>query len=371
MGTATERARLLRKSFELLAAHGDRAVLQFYAELFIRAPGLRDMFGVAMSAQRDRFFQALAAIVTRVEQPETLLPFLRQLARDHRKYGVRAEHFEPTGQALLATLGWFLGSEWTTPVQRAWVEAYQLVSEAMIEELNRAEPQSPPWWTARVVRHERRPGRIAVVRCLPDRPLPYLPGQYLTVETEYWPRVWRRFSIANAPAPDHVLELHVRAVGAGWVSNAMVGRVHPGDQLRLGPAMGQMVLDPRSARPVLCVAGGTGLAPLKAIAQQLARQRPARRLSLYFGAEREDELYDLDELRRMDVRYPWLRVVPTVSEQPSTRWRRGAVPDVVAEDGEWTDHDIYVCGPRPMVQATVNMLLSRGCSPERLWYDQD
>ncbi len=82
-----------------------------------------------------------------------------------------------------------------------------------------------------------------------------------------WPRAWRPYSIANAPRRGGLIELHVRAVPGGLVSNTLVHHSVTGDCVLLGAAAGAMTLAD-SDRDLLCVAGGTGLAPIKAIIEQ-------------------------------------------------------------------------------------------------------
>src|SRR5436305_8441240 len=120
---------------------------------------------------------------------------------------------------------------------------------------------NPPYWHAEVLTHERRGADIAVFTCRPLQPLEYRAGQYVSVETRYQPRLWRVYSIANAPRKDHLLEFHVRAVGAGWVSSALVRRVKVGDMIKLAAPMGTMTLDRKSTRDIVGVPGGTGVAP--------------------------------------------------------------------------------------------------------------
>jgi len=67
-----------------------------------------------------------------------------------------------------------------------------------------------------IIAHDRRSVSVAVLTIRPDKPLPYRPGQYVPVQVTKWPRVWRPYSIANAPRADSLIELHVRAVPAGW-----------------------------------------------------------------------------------------------------------------------------------------------------------
>ena len=96
----------------------------------------------------------------------------------------------------------------------------------------------------------------------PDAPYPFLAGQYTTLETPWWPRVWRHYSFASAPRPDGLLTLHVKSVPAGWVSQALVHRARPGDVLRLGPPAGSMTVDHDTDTSLVCLGGGTGIAPI-------------------------------------------------------------------------------------------------------------
>src|SRR5262245_7468119 len=104
----------------------------------MEAPELRELFPVAMDIQRDRLFGALVRIVQGADQPEFLDAFLHGLGRDHRKFGVKATHYEALGRALLAAIARFAGPAWTPEVQNAWVRQYSHVAEAMIESARRA-----------------------------------------------------------------------------------------------------------------------------------------------------------------------------------------------------------------------------------------
>jgi NAD(P)H-flavin reductase/hemoglobin-like flavoprotein len=359
--------RLLRESLARVEPHAADLVSHFYALLFLQRPDLRAMFPPMMDAQRDRLLSALLRIGQGADQPERLVPFLRQLGRDHRKYGVTDDHYHPVGVALLGALARYLDREWTFELRDAWLEAYVWASGVMKDAAAADAETSPAWWDAVIVEHERRADDIAVITLRPDRPLPYRPGQHITLETPWWPSVWRHYSIANAPRPDHTLELHVKAVPAGWVSNALCHRARVGDHLRLGPARGGLVLRGETSRRALCVAGGTGFAPIKALVQQMAQQRLAHRAYVFVGARHSRDLYDLRALAGMADIHPWLHVVPAVSDELGFRGDRGPLPDVVARYGSWHDHDVFVSGSSEMVAATAARLTQDlGVAPQRL-----
>lgn len=360
--------RIIKESFARIEPVADKAVHYFYGRLFAENPRLRALFPPAMDAQRDRLLHALTEIVWSLDSPESLAGRLGTLGRDHRKYGVRREHYPALGAALIATLREF-SDDWNPETEAAWTAAYRRAADLMTAAAERDGAQSPPWWVAEVAAHERRTHDLAVLTLRPDRPLPFAAGQYVTVQTARWPRVWRPFSAAGAPRPDGLLRLHVRAVPGGWVSGALVRHTRPGDTVLLGPALGGMTLDPDSGRDLLLVAGGTGLAPLKALAEQAAADGAGRRVHLLVGARTERDLYDLPDLRLLESARPGLRVVPVVSDDPDFQGVRGAVPDVLDRFDGWDDHDVYVAGPTPMVRRTVQALQDLGTPLERVHHD--
>jgi NAD(P)H-flavin reductase/hemoglobin-like flavoprotein len=354
----------MRANFAKAAAAGDEAPLYFYSHLFLSHPETRRMFPVSMAHQRDRLFHALGQVVDMVDDLDALVPVLQALGRDHRKFGTAAEHYPAVGASLLATLQHF-DDQWNPQLAQDWTAAYQLVAQVMIEAAQAA-AEDPPWWEAEVVRHERRTIDIAVLRLAPRTPLPYLPGQSVSLESELRPRLWRYYSIANAPRPDGQLEFHVKARDGGPVSTALVRQARGGEVLRLGPPVGHLTLDTESDRDLLLVAGGTGLAPLKALVDQVARQGPPRRVDLFVGARIEDELYDRGDLLRLQQELPWLSVTFAVSQDKESALEHGDIGDVVLRHGPWLSRDVYLAGPGVMVEDTTSRLLNHGLRPERI-----
>ena len=358
-------AQRLKDNFAQVAQHGDAVALFFYSDLFVRNPHLRDMFPVAMNQQRDKLLGALGRIVSQVDALPELVPFLQQLGRDHRKFSIVAEHYPEVGASLLATLRYFSGVAWDQTLAEEWAAAYGLVSKVMLEAAHEDGGIRPAWWNAQVISHERRRFDIAVFRVAPDQPLLYQPGQSVAVETRARPRAWRYLSMANAPRPDHTIDFHVRLVDGGAVSQALVRTLQVGEWLRLGPPIGTLTLN-EVPRDVLLIAGSTGLAPLKAILEQLAARQIPPRVHLFFGARSSDGLYDLDDLRKRAAGLPWLTVVATVSDEVVAGTEHGDLPDVVARYGRWDGHDAYICGPPDMAVATAARLERLGLSRDRI-----
>src|SRR5437899_3126695 len=116
-------AQLIRDSWAEVEPHAGEMARLFYAHLFRIAPESRDLFPVNMEVQRSRLMRALVHVVQMVDQPDELVPFLEQLGRDHRKFGVVAQHYEAVGEALITAVAAVAGPAWTPPVRAAWTEA--------------------------------------------------------------------------------------------------------------------------------------------------------------------------------------------------------------------------------------------------------
>jgi NAD(P)H-flavin reductase len=360
---------LIKESFTVVEPYADKVASYFYARLFIENAGVREMFPPAMDQQRDRLLGAIVRIVQSADRPEFLENFLEQLGRDHRKFGAKPAHYEAVGRALIAALKRYAGDAWTRDVENAWVGAYSRAAGIMIEAARRAAADTPDWWLAEIVSHETLTRDLAKLTIRPDQPYPYEAGQYMSVETPWWPRVWRWYSMANAPREDNLIHMHIRAIGAGWLSYALVNHAKPGDVIRLGHATGTMTADRTSTRDLVLIAGGTGLAPMKSIIEDMAKWNWYRRVHLFFGGRRPEDLYDLPAMEELAARHTWLSVIAAVSEDDRYEGEQGMIADVAFRYGEWNDHDIYIAGSPEMVRGTIDRALNRDISLSRIKFD--
>jgi NAD(P)H-flavin reductase/hemoglobin-like flavoprotein len=359
---------LIRRTMEAIEPVADKTTSYFYASLFLRNPELRDLFPAAMDVQRDRLFKALLTAAKHVDDIDTLTEYLSNLGRGHRKYGARPEHYPAVGECLIGALTRYASDVWNEEVEAAWVRAYTTISQIMIDAAAAAELTSPAWWQAEIVSHERRTQDIAVITVRPDQPYPFLAGQYTSVETPWWPRVWRHYSFASAPRPDGLLSFHIKAVPAGWVSSALVNRARPGDVIRLGPPAGSMIVDHGTDNGLLCLGGGTGIAPIKALIEDVAEHGRRRAVEVFYGARSGHDLYDLDTMLRLEQEYGWLSVRPVVSEGPSDGLV-GPLSEVVSRCGPWHSYDAYLSGPAGMIRSSVDALVGIGMPAHRIRHD--
>lgn len=121
----------LKANFALVAGSGVSVAEYFYADLFARSPAVREMFPASMERQHEKLLGALAHIVGNVTDEGELVPYLQQLGREHRGFGVLAEHYPAVGASLIATLAHFSGGEWSEELEGDWLAAFGVVSSVM------------------------------------------------------------------------------------------------------------------------------------------------------------------------------------------------------------------------------------------------
>ncbi|MGW2256653.1 globin domain-containing protein [Streptomyces sp. NPDC001780] len=365
---ASPDAIIVRRTLSEIEPVSDQLTSYFYALLFIHHPELRGLFPVAMDTQRDRLLKSLFIAAEHMDSPVIFTDYLRQLGRGHRKYGTQSLHYPAVGEALIGALTRY-ATIWDDETEGAWVRTYTAISQIMIDAAAENEQYAPAWWNAEVVAHQLRTPDVAVVTVRPDQPYPFRAGQYTSVETPWWPRVWRHYSFASAPRPDGLLTFHVKAVPAGWVSNSLVHHASPGDILRLGPPAGSMVVDHSTDNGLLCLGGGTGIAPIKALVEDVAEHGHRRRVEVFYGARSDQELYDMETMLRLQSEHTWLSVRPVVGDGRPGQGLTERLPDVVRDYGPWEEYDAYLSGPPGMIRSGLDVLTGIGIPSERIRHD--
>ncbi|MFF5704463.1 globin domain-containing protein [Streptomyces sp. NPDC012794] len=361
--------RILKSSFAVVERRAEHAVKYFYSHLFWHNPGLRELFPASsedMERQRDRLFAALTHVVDHLES-ETLLPYLRDLGRDHRKFLVGPGHYAAVGTSLLAALAETSGAAWSPAVEKAWSEAYRRIADAMTA--GAAESDEPPWWDAEVVRHLRYGEDIGVLTLAPRVPLPYRPGQYVSVSSDRVPVTWRTYSLGNAPRPDGTVDLHVSRIDGGRLSTALVRDVLPGEVLRLGAPGGRLTLR-REDRPLTLIAAGTGWAPVRALLEELVQHPPDHDVRLFVVARDSAHLYDRPLIDGHAAACPWLGatyITPAPGQHRNQATARLAT--ALGHRGLWREQDVYLSGPARFIEETVHLLEELGARPDRLFHD--
>jgi NAD(P)H-flavin reductase/hemoglobin-like flavoprotein len=366
-------AAALQRSWDKVTAAGDEGPLFFYSHLFLSHPDVRSMFPLSMSGQRDKFVSALGRIVSNAHQIEDEVAFLEHLGRDHRKYEVVAEHYNAVGASFFAMLKHFNGAEWDEDLAGDWAEAYALIARVMVQAAEGSSEKNPDWWDAEVISVERRMMDVTLLQVRPTTEYDFKPGQSFSMEIPQRPRMWRYFSPANAPRDDGTIDLHVQMIDGGQVSTPLVRQIKIGDKVRLGAPVGdRLIRTQRDQTSLLMVAGGTGLAPLRAVLEQIDREwiehGQAPRVHLLRGVRLPWHLYDRPLLRELAKSRPWFEYTEVISDDPSYPGLKGQVGTVAARqhlDGRIA----LLCGGPQMIAHTLEELTAAGMPTESIKYE--
>jgi len=123
----------VKESFDLVEPIAPQAAALFYANLFALDPSVKPLFRGDMIVQGERLMQMIGVAVSKLGEPEVLIPALQSLGQRHAGYGVRDAHYDAVGVALLATLRQGLGVAFTDEVEEAWIGVYGVIASTMKE----------------------------------------------------------------------------------------------------------------------------------------------------------------------------------------------------------------------------------------------
>ncbi|MCK9515197.1 MAG: FAD-binding oxidoreductase [Ottowia sp.] len=191
----------------------------------------------------------------------------------------------------------------------------------------------------------------------------FRPGQYVQVCDPAYRLPPRSYSVANAPRADGLLQLLVTAVPEGPVSGWLTGALGIGDRVLVSGPYGTFTLPPQIERPVLALAGGSGWAPLRAMAEQAEQAGFPHPFHVLFSARAEDDVLDAAQMRQWQQAhrpFRYQRTLTRASGQPPL----GRIPQVLPTlYADLSGMDVYIAGPPGLVAACTQAARSLGARP--------
>ncbi|KVV47421.1 phenol hydroxylase [Burkholderia territorii] len=219
-------------------------------------------------------------------------------------------------------------------------------------------------FSADVTRIEQLTPTIKSIRLKLSQPIHFQAGQYVQLEIPGLGQS-RAFSIANAPADVAAtgeIELNVRRVPGGLGTSYLHEQLATGDRVRLSGPYGRFFVRRSAARPMIFMAGGSGLSSPRSMIADLLASGVTAPITLVYGQRNAKELYYHDEFRALAERYPNFTYVPALSEGAPDAGgdvAQGFVHDVAKThfDGDFSGHQAYLCGPPAMIDACITTLM--------------
>ncbi len=199
-------------------------------------------------------------------------------------------------------------------------------------------------------------------------PLAFTAGQYARLKFLGVPA--RDYSMASRSG-ERALEFHIRRVPGGAATESIHAQLQLGEPVFVEGPFGASHLRERHVGPMLCIAGGSGLAPIKSIVETAIAGGMKQPIHVYFGARTARDLYLVEHFQQLAQQHPNLAFTAVLSEAcADATWRTGMVADAVAEDLQNLDGwKAYVAGPPLMVEAVIEITSARGLKAQDLHAD--
>ncbi len=212
---------------------------------------------------------------------------------------------------------------------------------------------------ATVVAIEPLAADVRRLRIKVAKPIAFSPGQYMQIA--FTPTHVRPYSMANLPGED-LLEFHIQLMPRGRVSNYIAEQLKVEDKVKVSGPLGAAYLRQQHMGPMLCVAGGTGLASVLSVVRGAVAAGMRNPIHLYFGLRSPRELYGLAWLNELRSLHPALKVhVVVASGADLSTQRRGLVTQAIDQDhASLRGWHAYLCGSPPMVETTTLLALGKG-----------
>jgi CDP-4-dehydro-6-deoxyglucose reductase len=199
------------------------------------------------------------------------------------------------------------------------------------------------------------------------QPIRYWPGQYVTLGDERAGIPQRAYSISNAPRPDGELVLQVARVEDGVTSRWAHDTIKIGDSIKVNGAYGTFIGDPSAETPVLCLAAGTGLAPILDLAEAALRRGYKQRVDLIFSAKTESDVYGLGIMAWWRAKHRKFDYKITLTQEERDGYLHGRIDTLLP--GLYPDlsnHSVFVAGSPEFVDACVTAAKALGAQDDMI-----
>lgn len=185
--------------------------------------------------------------------------------------------------------------------------------------------------------------------------------------------VYRAYSMSSDPGKPNEVELEIRLVPNGICTTYVHKHLKVGDRVTINGPYGDFFLRDTD-RDIICIAGGSGMAPIKSILYQMVNAGSPRKARYFFGARAVRDLFLLDDMKDLESKLKDFRFIPALSDpQPGDNWEgeTGLITQVVDRLVENAENaEAYLCGSPLMIDACIPVLKSKGMPEDRIYFDK-
>lgn len=207
-----------------------------------------------------------------------------------------------------------------------------------------------------------RTPRIVELQLMPlGSPMRFWPGQYVAIKAPHHLGLPRHYSLASAPRPDGMILLQVSRVDGGVTSTWLHDEVKVGSALSLSGPYGAFIGDPKAETPVLCLAAGSGLAPILSLSEAALKRGYSHPVTLMFSARTADDIYAQGRLAYWSRVHRNFKSHVTLTKEKQEDMMHGRIPDVLPTlFPDLSKHSIFIAGSTEFSDACVAAVRSLG-----------
>lgn len=386
---------IIKSTVPVLEVHGTTITTVFYKNLLEAHPELLNIFNHTnqkKGRQQNALANTVLAAAKYIDQLETILPAVKQIAQKHRSLVVKPEHYPIVGEYLLAAIKEVLGDAATEEIIQAWGDAYGVIAGVFInmekDMYDQAANQNGGWADFKpftVVEKVRESDVITSFYLKPadgDSIPSFLPGQYLTVRMEIQGEKYlfnRQYSLSDAPGKEYFrISVKKDKTGIspdGRVSNYLHESIQVGDSIDITVPAGDFTLDNKMQTPLVFLSGGVGITPFMSMIHALADQQSERDIQFIHASENgavqpfREELTGLTE-KLLNYQLSFVYKNPSQDDQNLPNYEKQGYMDAELLGNHLKpDADYYVCGPVPFMKSIITHLKELGVDSEKIHYE--
>ncbi|HTD19048.1 MAG TPA: FAD-binding oxidoreductase, partial [Ktedonobacteraceae bacterium] len=214
-----------------------------------------------------------------------------------------------------------------------------------------------------------------VLKCVDlQKRMKFSAGQYASLRVP-GSEEFRAYSMANTPLSSDRLEFIIKVFPGGLFSGLLEGGITIGQEMEAKGPYGVFRLREKSDSNIICVGGGSGMAPIWSLLNDMAERGIKRKATYFYGARTRKDLFYLDRLQQLEERLADFRFVPALSMATAEdEWggETGLITEVLERNLEpgQIETQAYLCGPPPMIDAAIPVLIRKGISEDRIFFDK-
>ncbi|WP_075981009.1 NO-inducible flavohemoprotein [Bacillus massilinigeriensis] len=376
---------IIKSTVPVLEVHGEEITKRFYHLMFTNHPELLNIFNHANQKQ-GRQQRALANAVYHaakyIDQLETILPVVTQIAHKHRSLGIKPEHYPIVGEHLILAIKDVLKEAATEDIIDAWTKAYGVIADAFIgveaKLYEEAEEKKGGWKDFRDFVIAKKVQESSVITSFYLQPADsgelasFIPGQYISVKLSIPGQAnthIRQYSLSDSPNKNYYRISVKREEGLqnrpdGIVSNYLHQHVNEGDIIQISAPAGEFVLQETIATPIILLSGGVGITPMMSMLNHLSNKNIKQQITFVhaaingdYHAFSKDVDHIVDENREVQRHFYYEK--PTETDRENQAFDGEGLITAEALNQIIIDKNatIYMCGPVNFMQAMYDGLL--------------